>query len=117
MIIYPVTCRSEIFEVQEKYIEALRGMLKGTVSFLDKLQTTRIFPASPPNFESEGQQEHSEEKPDGTEMRKNMAQVRALYVKMRHELVFAKREIAWGKLRAKDIGSITDLCRGILMPL
>lgn len=46
-----------------------------------------------------------------------MANIKQIYVKMRHELAMAKREIAWGKLGAKDIGAVTDLCREIFMPL
>jgi hypothetical protein len=46
LIIYPVTCRSEIFEVQEEYIEAIRSMLKETALYLSKLQTTPTFATS-----------------------------------------------------------------------
>lgn len=61
--------------------------------------------------------ETNQENCDGANMPQKMAEVKALYVKMRHELAMAKREIAWGKLGAKDINDIVDLCRSILMPL
>jgi hypothetical protein len=54
---------------------------------------------------------------DGPELRKRMNRVKGIYIKMHHDLAMAKREIAWGKLSAKDIGSTNDLCRRILMPL
>lgn len=116
IIIYPVTCRSEIFEVQEKYIEAVRCMLQGTTLYLGKLQTTPTFPTTA-DGQTQGGIEAQQETWDGARMRQKMAEVKALYAKMRHGLAMAKREIAWGKLRARDINAITDLCRQILMPL
>ncbi|RFU27990.1 Catechol 1,2-dioxygenase, partial [Scytalidium lignicola] len=115
LIIYPVTCRSEIFEVQEEFIKAARDMLKGTAIYLGKLQATPTCPTASNdgnNDETEGHQNS-----DGAELRQKMAGVRAVYIKMHQELAMAKREIAWGKLRARDINSINGLCRKILMPL
>ena len=116
LVIYPVTCRSEIIEVQEKYIDAVRGMLKGTAVYLGKLQTVPTFPVSA-NGNTQGEKEVTEENFDGNEMRTKMAGVKGLYIKMHSELAMAKREIAWGKLRARDINTVSDLCRRILMPL
>lgn len=115
IIIYPVTCRSEIFEVQEKYIEAVRCMLRESAQYLGTLQTTPTFP-TPADGQIQGEIE-AQQGIDGAKIQQKMAGVRALYTKMRHELAMAKREIAWGKLRARDINAITDLCRQILMPL
>jgi hypothetical protein len=107
MLIFPVTCRTEIFEVQEKFLHAVRGMLTGTGEYLGSLQADSLFPVDCTN----------QKVCDGFELRKRMAEVKSIYVKMHHELAMAKREIAWGKLSAKDIGHTSDLCRRILMPL
>ncbi|TVY12919.1 Uncharacterized protein LARI1_G008845, partial [Lachnellula arida] len=115
ILVYPVTCRSEIFEVQEKYIEALRDMLDGVSTYLGGLLATpAITPADTENS-IEGEKGHLE--CDGPALRAKMVLVKSLYIKMHHELAMAKREIAWGKLRAKDITAISDHCRRILMPL
>ncbi|OBT81101.1 hypothetical protein VE02_10243 [Pseudogymnoascus sp. 03VT05] len=116
IIIYPVTCRSEIFEVQEKYIEAVRCMLRESAQYLGKLKTMPTFPTSA-DGQIQGEIEAQQGTWDGAQIQQKMAGVKALYTKMRHELAMAKREIAWGKLRARDINAITDLCRQILMPL
>ncbi|OBT43669.1 hypothetical protein VE00_05184 [Pseudogymnoascus sp. WSF 3629] len=116
IIIYPVTCRSEIFEVQEKYIEAVRCMLRESARYLGKLKTMPTFPTSA-DGQIQGEIEAQQGTWDGAEIQQKMVEVKALYTKMRHELAMAKREIAWGKLRARDINVITDLCRQILMPL
>jgi hypothetical protein len=107
MLIYPVTCRTEIFEVQEKYLHAVRGMLTGAGEFLGTLQAKATSSTDDTN----------QGVCDGPELRKRMAGVKGIYIKMHDELAMAKREIAWGKLSAKDIGTISDLCREILMPL
>lgn len=116
IIIYPVTCRSEIFEVQEKYIEAVRCMLRESARYLGKLKTMPTFPTSA-DGQIQGEVEAQQGTWDGAEIQQKMVEVKALYTKMRHEIAMAKREIAWGKLRARDINIITDLCRQILMPL
>lgn len=116
LIIYPVTCRTEIFEVQEEYIEAVRDMLKKTSSYLRKLETTPTFPTLV-DGETPIEDAEETENRDGAELQKKMAGVKALYIKMHKHLAMAKQEIAWGKLRADDIGAVSDLCRRILMPL
>lgn len=91
-------------------------MLQGTALYLGKLQTMPTFSTSADD-QIQDEIEAQQETWDGAKMRQKMAEVKALYTKMRHELAMAKREIAWGKLRARDINAITDLCRQILTPL
>ncbi|RDW58136.1 hypothetical protein BP6252_13547 [Coleophoma cylindrospora] len=129
LIFYPVTCRSEIFELQEKYLIAVRGMLDGTSQYLGKLETTPTFPSllnvkvgsdSEATLSDEDSQDNSKELEDdgkAAAMKQKMAGVKALYTKMHQDLIMAKREIAWGKLGARDINAICDLCRKVLMPL
>jgi hypothetical protein len=54
---------------------------------------------------------------EGRALQEQMSGLKALYVKMHEEVPMAKREIAWGKLRAGDINAVSDLCRRILMPM
>ncbi|KAL1296546.1 hypothetical protein AAFC00_000051 [Neodothiora populina] len=117
LIIYPVTCRSEIIEVQEKYLEGVRGVLDETAQYLDDLLSSPTFPITPASSDDEGESKEQKQKFKGAKMQQRMAGVKAVYTKMHNELAMAKREIAWGKLRARDLNAITDLCRRILMPL
>lgn len=107
MLVFPVTCRTEIFEVQEKFLHTVRGLLNGAEQYLRNVETHPTFPADAVHDGAD----------NGSELRVTMANIKNIYVKMRHELAMAKREIAWGRLGAKDIGAITDLCREIFMPL
>lgn len=129
LVFYPVTCRTEIFELQQKYLAAVRGMLDGTTQYLSRLETEPTFPsiwnaesrddseATLSNEESYGGSKEFHNDGIDTDLRVRMAGVKALHIRMHQELAMAKREIAWGKLRAKDIGAMNDLCRKILMPL
>ncbi|KAL3418485.1 hypothetical protein PVAG01_10201, partial [Phlyctema vagabunda] len=116
IIIYPVTCRTEFFEVTENYFNSLHGMLDETVGYLRQLQSKSDTSASVRNS-SYTEAERLSVKFDGTTLKKKSAEVKALYVKVHQELIMAKREFAWGKLRARDLTSISDLCRKILMPM
>ncbi|ATZ55495.1 hypothetical protein BCIN_12g00880 [Botrytis cinerea B05.10] len=110
ILIYPVSCRTEFFEVTEKYIESLHGMLSGTAEYLKKLPLTSDTQPTTDDEKSPGELY-------GRGLRERMTGVKALYVQMHEKLPMAKREIAWGKLHAKDLTSISNLCRKILVPL
>ncbi|KAK4546746.1 hypothetical protein LTR36_001478 [Oleoguttula mirabilis] len=118
IIIYPVTCRSEIFEVQEKYIHAARGVLNGTVDYLVQLSK----PPATPSLSSQHSSTDDSVGPDaqiqaGNALKQQMAALKALYIKMHQDLIMAKREVAWGKLSARDINAVSDLFRRVLMPI
>jgi hypothetical protein len=118
IIIYPVSCRSEILEIQEHYLHSAQAVLSKSVSYLGKqrhdaaasLDATR-------QSDDEIGPEKSSAAQEGRALQEQMANLKALYVKMHEELPMAKREIAWGKLRAADIIAVSDLCRRILMPV
>lgn len=110
MVLYPVSCRTEIFEIQENYLESARVLLDTSVGYLVELANDTALP-----IDGMGKQSSAEQQ--GHILRERMAALKALYVKMHEEIPMAKREIAWGKLGAKDINTVSDLCRRILMPM
>lgn len=113
ILIYPVSCRSEIFEIQEKYLHSTQAVLSRSVSYLGKQRYDPTASRDTANLPSEGASAAQE----GRALQEQMSGLKALYVKMHEELPMAKREIAWGKLRAGDINAVSDLCRRILMPM
>ena len=117
MIIYPVSCRTEMFKVQKKYLHGVRDVLEETRSYLANLQKAPTFSPVLTHGVKLDEPERMQAVRDGTAMIQKMAEVKAAYTKMRHELAMAKREIAWGKQRASAFTAISDLCRKVLMPL
>lgn len=118
IIIYPVSCRSEIFEVQEKYLHSAQAVLNRSASYLSKQVGLPTMPTN--TAQHLGQEKDLEQvsaAQEGTALQEQMSGLKALYVKMHEDIIMAKREIAWGKLGAKDINTVSDLCRRILMPM
>ena len=118
IIIYPVSCRSEIFEIQEKYLRSARAVLNTSVSYLGK-QTSlaTISTDAAQQVQRDPSLEQASAEQEGHALQEQMSGLKALYVKMHEDIIMAKREIAWGKLGAKDINTVSDLCRRILMPM
>ena len=113
ILIYPVSCRSEIFEIQEKYLHSTQAVLSRSISYLGKQQHDT---ATQPDIAQSSDDEPSAAQ-EGRALKEQMSGLKALYVKMHEEIPMAKRGIAWGKLRAADINAVSDLCRRILMPM
>jgi hypothetical protein len=118
LLIYPISCRTDIFEIQEKYIRSAQGVVQQSLSYL-----TRIA-HEPANLARDGRQgaqdPNAGQDPLAEEisaLQQQMSDLKALYVKMHAELIMAKREVAWGKLSANDITAVSNLCRRILMPM
>ena len=118
IIIYPVSCRSEIFEIQEKYIRSAQAVLSKSISYhgRQRQDLAASLDAARQSYGEAGNDGASAAQ-DGRDLQAQMSDLKALYVKMHEELPMAKREIAWGKLRAADINVVSDLCRRILMPM
>jgi hypothetical protein len=118
LLIYPISCRTEIFEIQEQYIHSAQGAMQQSLSHLTKIVHEEANLAHHgrrgelgPNAGQDPMVEES------FALQQQMSDLKALYVKMHAELIMAKREVAWGKLSAKDITDVSDLCRRILMPM
>jgi len=116
ILIYPVSCRSEIFEIQEKYLYSTQAVLSRGISYLSKQQHDTAAPLDTAQLLEASHHETSAAQ-EGRALQEQMSGLKALYVKMHEEIPMAKREIAWGKLRAADVNAVSDLCRRILMPM
>jgi hypothetical protein len=60
---------------------------------------------------------HPAENLQATALKATLDGLKGLHGKLYGDLAFAKREIAWGKLDAKDIDEIFTHFRNILIPL
>jgi hypothetical protein len=128
LFIIPVSSRTVVFKEQSGYIQLIRGTLKAQTAYLQSLETSDMFaPAEAQNDENEiGTKSRKKPKKDESHPARNAQAVAlkgtldgltGLHGKLHGDIGFAKREIAWGKLDAKDIDEIFTLFRGILIPL
>lgn len=115
IVLYPISCRTELFDIQEEYLDSTRALLDTSLGYLGKLAEESVLPTD--TLQEEKTSEHVSAAQQGLMLKNQMVALKALYVKMHEEIPMAKREVAWGKLRADDINTVSDLCRRILMPM
>lgn len=113
LFIFPKSSRDVVFTEAAGYIGALQGVLKVQNGYLQTLERKEIYrPIG---------RETSEEPPPEASAAKAfkgaLAALTALHGKMQGDLVFAKREVAYSKLGAKDLEQIFKLFREIFLPL
>lgn len=115
-------------EEQAGYIGLIRGTLQAQKAYLTSLETSDMF--APPvsgSAETNGMEIKKTKKDKKTSHPAHNTQAKALrgsldallglHGKLHGDMPFAKREIAWGKLDAKDLDEIFRLFRSILIPL
>jgi hypothetical protein len=125
LFVIPVSCRTVVFKEQAGYIQALRGLLKAQTAYLQSLEESDMFAGPPPSdSDTEGTSSVSDEaspgpaqSPQAKALMGAVAGLRGLHGKLYGDMAFAKREVAWGKLCAKDIDTIFGLFRGVMIPL
>ncbi|RGP69893.1 hypothetical protein FLONG3_7649 [Fusarium longipes] len=96
LLFYPTTCRTEIFEIQEKYILATQRALSQSIDYLTLLSTTATFaPISSQNRGQGVRQSYGNDWADARGQRNQAEQslqnqvssVKELYTKMHEELM------------------------------
>jgi hypothetical protein len=128
LFIIPISSRTVVFKEQAGYIQLIRGTLKAQIAYLQSLETSDMFaPAKTPGDEngtSKKSKKTSNKDPSHPAMNAQAIALKAtlegltgLHGKLHGDMSFAKRELAWGKLDAKDIDEIFTLFRDILIPL
>ncbi|KAI9648995.1 hypothetical protein NHQ30_001561 [Ciborinia camelliae] len=130
LFVIPVSCRLVVFKGQAGYIQSMRGVLKAQTAYLQSLEESDMF-AGPPTENSNtptgnppdkskksgAKSSHPTLSPEAKALEGAIDGLRALHGKLYGDMPFGKREVAWGKLDAKDIDKIFDLFRDIMIPL
>ncbi|ESZ98380.1 hypothetical protein SBOR_1258 [Sclerotinia borealis F-4128] len=130
LFVIPVSCRLVVFKGQAGYIQLMRGVLKAQTSYLQSLEESDMFAGPPaedtdassgnPSVESDKsgtRHSHPTLSPEAKKLKGAIDGLRGLHGKLYGDMPFGKREIAWGKLNAKDIDKIFNLFRDIMVPL
>jgi hypothetical protein len=132
LFIIPVSSRTVVFKEQSGYIQLIRATMKAQTAYLQSLETSDMFAPEEPgeddgeNLDDNKKTKKSKKKNDNSHpaanaqavaLKANLAALTGLHGRLQGDMIFGKREMAWGKLDAKDIDEIFALFRSILIPL
>lgn len=111
LFIFPMTSRKIVHARLAAYLGALKGTLAAERAYLQSMETGNL------QMKKSGAKEADSPIAAATKKLKgSIAGLTALHSGLAGELPFAKREIAYGKLGAKDMDQIFKLLRQILLP-
>ncbi|MCJ1250845.1 hypothetical protein MMC30_008073 [Trapelia coarctata] len=113
LFIFPKSSRDVVLAEAGGYIQALQGVLKAQNGYLQILERKEIYRPA----DKEGSDEPPPEASAAKAFKGALAALTALHGKLQGDLVFAKREVAYSKLDAKDLDQIFKLFREIFLPL
>jgi hypothetical protein len=132
LFIIPISSRTVVFKEQAGYIQLIRAIMKAQTAYLQSLETSDMFAPEEPG-EDDGEMAddgkkakkskkgennaHPAANAQAMALKANLAALTGLHGKLHGDISFGKREMAWGKLDAKDIDEVFTLFRAILIPL
>ncbi|KAL9113179.1 MAG: hypothetical protein Q9187_007659, partial [Circinaria calcarea] len=112
LFVFPISSRDVVFKDASAYIKALQTTLKALTGYLQTLEDKDMFS---PNMDPES--EEPSKVIQGTQkLKAALGGLSAIHGKMHGDLSFAKKEIAFGKLDAKDISTLFKLLRAAMLP-
>ncbi|KAK4141413.1 uncharacterized protein C8A04DRAFT_39139 [Dichotomopilus funicola] len=127
LFIFPVSSRLVLFKELAGGVGLLRQLIAQQKVYLASLEPDATFNAAmqTETFQAKGdgeENEEGEEKPSKEReaakvLEETGAKLRELAGKMHADLPFAKRDIAWGKLDAKDLSEMYKLFRNVYIPV
>ena len=131
LLIIPVSSRKVFFGEATGFLQSARGLLKAQLAFVEALEHSDLCnPCLPkPSLGAEDntntQERSDEERAQSTllytqkaaALKVASAGVLGLSGKLRDDVVFARREIAYGSLGSSDIHEIYRLLRNIMLPI
>ena len=107
-----------------KALRKYKSVLEAQSQFMLSLPTRDLFGSATGSRSLDGDsngksRSHSECGPwaEAEDLKKAAMEVAELQVQIHSELRYAKREISWAKLGAKDFGKVSRLLRDILIPV
>ena len=131
MLIIPVSSRKVFFGEAAGFLQSARGLLKAQLAFVEALEHSEMCDPSVPKASSEleddaNAQGHNDEEraqkrlmyaQKAAALKAASAGVLGLSGKLRDDVVFARREVAYGNLGSSDIHELYRLLRNILLPI
>ena len=113
LFLYPIlTTRDSVFLGITRFTRTLQGAIKAQAAYLESLEKSDAFGAPDKNKDL-----LHKLPPEAQKLKAATKGLGEIYGKLHGDLTFAKREIAYGKLDAKDLDDIVHRLRDILLPM
>ncbi|OLN85314.1 Uncharacterized protein C57A7.05 [Colletotrichum chlorophyti] len=124
LFVFPVSSRQVVSGEFKAAIGLVRRSVKLQLNYLDTLSTPDMLDRHETKSSSVFRKSKKQKGPELTkeakaanDLKATALAISALFGKMHGDIVFAKRDIAYGKLTSKDIGEIYNRLRSIMIPL
>ena len=127
LFVFPVSVRMTFFKQSAGFIAAIQSTLKTQIAYLRTLEKEDTFLQSTESDEDGEEKKSNKHKKGNTAKMNGGAEAQALkaamgalgelYGKIHADITFAKRDMAWGKLDARDIDELLKLYQDIILPL
>ena len=111
LFVFPISARDVVFKDAVGYINALQVGLKAQTAYLKVLEDKDMF--SPADESSK----KSNATAGAERLKAALGGIGAIHGKYHGDLDFAKKEIAFSKLDAKDLGEMFTLFREVMLPM
>ncbi|KAK4119617.1 hypothetical protein N657DRAFT_684256 [Parathielavia appendiculata] len=128
LLVFPVSSRLVVFKELAGAIGLMRQLVSLQKAYLASLEPDAAFDAAMDTetfltmAEGGTPQDHNEPRPTkdaeaAKALEETAAKMRELSGKLHADLPFAKRDLAWGKLDAKDLSEMYKLFRNVYIPV
>jgi hypothetical protein len=133
LFIIPISSRKVFLAEATGFLQSSRGLLKAQLAFVEALQNSRMCEPSVPNSDAVSEEKMGIQKDENNQsevsaklliynqrkaaLGQASAGVLSLGSRLRDDVVFAKREIAYGHLGSADIHELHVLLRNIMLPI
>lgn len=113
LVIFPLSSRQVVFMEITGYIGSLRGALKANLDYMHSLEDSDMF--APHRVNTAGDEVAGSK--EAQAFKGKMQGLAALHSKFNMDLVFAKREVARGKLGPDDLQKLSKHLRQVMIPV
>ncbi|KAH6699780.1 hypothetical protein BKA61DRAFT_562223 [Leptodontidium sp. MPI-SDFR-AT-0119] len=124
LLVIPVSSRKVFFGEATGFLQSCRKLLKAQLEFVEVLKHSKICASITANLESSKEEKtcaHEDLKKDFNKKLKTLTTLTtdllALGAKLREDVLFAKREIAFGHFRETDIHEFHTILGNIMIPI
>ena len=123
LLIFPMSMRTILFKKQTAYFGALRGCVKKQAAYFRALETQELLSIQSTRREIADKDDESPQTgptspfPERDALYAGLNSIIMLHTEVYNDTVYAKRELAYGKLNADDLQQLLKAFRAILTPM